>query len=83
MKQQVVIDRFEDGWAVLLVGENEQRLNVPRKQLPRGAREGTWLQVELAGDRLVSATIDIEATARARRRVLEKLEKLRKGEHLR
>lgn len=82
MKQQAVIDRFEDGWAVLLVGEDERRLNVPRKQLPRGVREGTWLQVELDGDILVSATIDREATARARQRILEKLEKLRKGEHL-
>ncbi|MDA8217325.1 MAG: DUF3006 domain-containing protein [Dehalococcoidales bacterium] len=82
MKQAAVIDRFENGWAVVLVGEDERLLNVPRKQLPRGAREGTWLQVELEGDSLISATVDREATARARKRVMEKLERLRRGEHL-
>ena len=82
MKQQAVIDRFEDGWAVLLIGEEERRVNVPRKALPRGAREGHWLQVELEGDQLLSASIDREATEQARQRVMEKLERLRRGEHL-
>ena len=82
MKQQAVIDRFEGEWAVLLVGEEERRLNVPRKNLPRGAREGQWLQVELEGDQLLSASIDREATDQARQRVMEKLERLRRGEHL-
>ncbi len=79
---KAVIDRFEDGWAVLLVGAEERRVAVPRKKLPRGTREGHWLEVELEGDRLVSATIDREETARARQRIMEKLERLRKGEHL-
>lgn len=82
MQTKAVIDRFEDGWAVLLVGDDERRLNVPRKAMPRGAREGHWLLVEVEGDSLVSAVIDKEETARARQRVLEKLEKLRRGEHL-
>lgn len=82
MKEKAVIDRFEDGWAVLLVGENERRLEVPRKALPRGAREGHWLQVEMEGDRLLSADIDREETERARQRIREKLDRLRRGEHL-
>ena len=82
MMEKAVIDRFEEGQAVLLVGEDERRINVPRKVLPRGAREGHWLQVELEGDQLVSAVIDLEETARAKQRVMEKLERLRRGEHL-
>ena len=81
-KEKAVIDRFEDGWAVLLVGDDERKVNVPKKALPRGAREGHWLQVELEGEKLISAAIDKEETARARQRVLEKLERLRRGEHL-
>jgi Protein of unknown function (DUF3006) len=80
---KAVIDRFEDSWAVLLVGEEGRRLNVPRKVLPRGAREGHWLQVELEGDQLISATIDREATAAARQRILDKLDSLRRGDQLR
>ena len=79
---KAVIDRFEDGWAVLLVGDEARLLNVPRKLLPRGAREGHWLKVEIEGDQLVSAAIDRDETARAKQRVTEKLERLRRGEHL-
>ncbi len=82
MREKAVIDRFEDDWAVLLVGEQELRVNVPRKALPRGAREGHWLQVELEGDRLISVTIDREETAKAKQRIMEKLERLKRGEHL-
>lgn len=82
MTQQAVIDRFEDGWAVLLIGDGGRRLSVPRGALPPEAAEGRWLQVELDGDRLLSATIDEAATTSARQRILEKLERLRRGEHL-
>lgn len=82
MEEKAVIDRFEDGWAVLLVGDAERQLSVPRKVMPRGAREGDWLRVETEGDRLVSARMDKEETARAQKRISEKLERLRRGEHL-
>ncbi len=80
--QKAVIDRFEEGFAVLLIGEDgSQRLNVSRKQLPKGVREGTWLRVELEGEELRSAEIDHEETERAKQRIMEKLERLRRGEH--
>lgn len=82
MREKAVIDRFEDGWAVLLVGEEERRLNVPRNALPRGVRAGHWLQVEFDGDNLANAAIDAEETARAKQRVMEKLARLRKGYHV-
>ena len=47
--QEAVIDRFEDGWAVLPVGEKERKLVVPRRPLPQGVKEGHWLQVEIEG----------------------------------
>jgi hypothetical protein len=80
--QKAVIDRFEGGWAVLLVGESGRVVNAPRASLPRRAREGQWLLVELDGDEVVSAVVDWEETERARKRIEEKLERLRKGEHL-
>jgi hypothetical protein len=83
VSEKAVIDRFEDDWAVLLVGKDERRVNVPRKQLPRGAREGHWLKVEFEDDGSVSAVIDHEETARTRERIQEKLARLRRGEHLR
>jgi len=82
MRQKAVIDRFEGNLVVLLVGDDERRIDVPRQLLPKGAKEGDWLQVEMEGNQIGSATVDREETARARKRIQAKLEKLRRGEHL-
>lgn len=83
MLEKAVIDRFEEGQAVLLVGDQQRKMVVPRKSLPRGVKEGHWLKVELDGERLVSSAIDEEETAKVRERIAEKLERLRRGKHLR
>ncbi|MFO7918425.1 MAG: DUF3006 family protein [Anaerolineae bacterium] len=82
MTEKAVIDRFEEGWAVLLIGEEERRVDVPREELPSGAREGHWLRVELDGEQIVGVEIDEEETAQARERIDDKLARLRRGEHL-
>jgi hypothetical protein len=78
---KAVIDRFEGDLAVLLVGEGERRVNVPRDQLPPGASEGDWLEVEMACGSARSIRTDPDATERARERIQSKLDYLRKGEH--
>jgi len=82
MIEKAVIDRFEDGYAVLLVGENNRRVNVPRKRMPKGVKEGTWLKVEFEGEELQRVEIDAEETENAKKRIAEKLERLRHGDHL-
>jgi hypothetical protein len=79
---KAVIDRFEGKLAILIVGEDEQRLEVPRNRLPKRVKEGHWLQVEIQDGQLQHAEIDEAETAKARERIAEKLERLRKGEHL-
>lgn len=81
MKERAVIDRFEDGWAVLLIGDEERKLDVPRESLPQEARERHWLLVELEGDELISAEIDQGETDTTRQRIRSKLDRLRRGEH--
>jgi hypothetical protein len=82
MKTKAVIDRFEEDLTVLIVGEEENKLIVPRASLPQGVKEGQWLQVEVKDDRLISAVVDEEETAKAKQRIAEKLARLRRGEHL-
>jgi len=48
---RAVIDRFEGDLAVVLVGDEEYRLDVPRRFLPRGAREGDVLVLRWEIDR--------------------------------
>ena len=77
-----VIDRFEGKFAVLIVGEDEQRITVLKKLLPRRSREGSWLQLEIQNGEVISAVIDEEETANAKARIAEKLARLRRGNHL-
>lgn len=78
---KAVIDRFENKFSVLILGEDEQQLNVPKSLLPQGSKEGSWLQVEIKNGELVSAVLDTEETENAKQRIADKLAKLRSGTH--
>lgn len=67
---RAVIDRFEGDLAVVLVGEEEYRLQVPRRFLPRGAREGDVL--------VLRWEIDRQETEARRQRVRGLIEELRR-----
>jgi hypothetical protein len=82
MKTKAVIDRFEEDLAVLIVGEEENKLIVPRASLPQGVKEGQWLQVEVEDDQIISAVIDEDETAKGKQRIVEKLARLKRGERL-
>jgi hypothetical protein len=78
MKTKAVIDRFEGDKAVLLVGDEQDRLVVLKNFLPKGVKEGDWLKVDAEDDRILSATIDKDETAAVKKRISEKLEQLRR-----
>jgi hypothetical protein len=80
MKIKATIDRFEDGKAILFVGENEDEYMMPRASLPRGAVLGLWLLVEIEDHHVINAVIDEEETSRVRERLSQKVAKLRRGE---
>jgi hypothetical protein len=81
MKTKAIIDRFEGDTAVLLVGDEQDRLIVKKSSLPKGVKEGDWLQVEVKDDRVFSATTDPQGTADAKKRIQDKLNNLREGKH--
>lgn len=57
-----VLDRIEDGIAVILVkGKNEQ-FTVSEKDLPPGSKEGTWFTLEYDGNEFRIKEIDEETT---------------------
>ncbi len=43
---KAVLDRFEGEMAVLLCGDEEVRVDVPKKLLPGEAKEGSWLDIQ-------------------------------------
>jgi hypothetical protein len=70
-RTRAVIDRIEDGGtAVLLVGEDEQKVELPASLLPAGAESGSHL--------VVNVSLDEAARREAEDRVKALQEKLEK-----
>ena len=70
-----IIDRIEDGIAVIECSDGDEitTIELPRKALPKGAREGHVLQKH--GD---NYTVDYEATNQRRAQLRERLNRLLK-----
>lgn len=79
MEDRAVLDRIEDGkWAVLLVGEEKAEKIIPIETLPEGAKEGSWLRVQLEDDEVKEILVDAEETEKVRKRVEAAVRGLRK-----
>ncbi|NLU36607.1 MAG: DUF3006 domain-containing protein [Clostridiales bacterium] len=48
---KAVVDRIEGDTAVLLIGEEETRLDIPLRLLPEGTREGSHLTIAFELDK--------------------------------
>jgi hypothetical protein len=68
---RVVVDRIEEGTAILLIGDSEARLDLPLALLPPGTREGSLLSLSFKLDE--PATEQLIETVQAR---IERLKRL-------
>lgn len=68
IKIMAVLDRIEDGTAILLVGPENKKVSWPRELLPEGSGEGQIFTLQLAPNR--------QATELARREVEELLREI-------
>jgi hypothetical protein len=80
--QSAVIDRFEGDYAVLFFAGSTTSITVLRRELPERVHEGDYLKLELRDGEVIQVEVDSQATEEARRRIQEKLDSLRRGEHL-
>ena len=67
---KAIIDRVEGKIAVLLLGDESTKLNIPLSQLPDGCKEGDILNM--------SFERDVVGTEQAKERVSDLMEKLKK-----
>ena len=75
-RTRAVIDRIEDGGtAVVLVGEEEQKVELPASLLPEGAESGSHLSINISLDE--ASRKEAEERVKA---LQEKLEKRGGGE---
>lgn len=80
---RAVLERWEEGseetlYAVLLVGDDEKEVIMPAHRLPSGTQEGTWLALEMEGERVVSLALDPGTTAARRATVQAKRSMLKR-----
>jgi hypothetical protein len=68
---QLIIDRFEGDMAVCEKPDRTM-INIPRNQLPAGAREGDTLIMDEQ-----SIRIDVEETARRNKRIADRFNRLK------
>ena len=72
---RAVIDRIVDGTtAVLLIGAQKTELHVPADHLPEGAKDGTWVILDLAA---LIVGIDQDLTDRRREQLTARMDQLR------
>ncbi len=81
MEIKATIDRFEDGKAVLIAGENKDEYNVPVASLLRGAIRGDWLLVKVEHDRIINVVIEEKVTASVKEKIANKVAWLRRWGH--
>ena len=55
------LDRFEGNLAVLLLGEEEKKVNFPKSFLPEDVGEGDYLKIEISRDEEKTAEAEAEA----------------------
>lgn len=73
-----MLNRIEDGWAVILIEEEQKELLLPISQLPEGSGVNSWFDIELVGENLCSISLDVESRAAKETEVRELRTKLRK-----
>ncbi|MCR3922555.1 MAG: DUF3006 domain-containing protein [Firmicutes bacterium] len=66
---KAVIDRFVEEYAVVLVGDDEVKVDIPLKLLPKSAREGSRLTVIF--------DVDDKGTQQQEEKITKLLEKLK------
>ena len=67
---RAVIDRFEGSYAVLLLGNDEAKVDWPRQYLPEDAEEGSILGI--------SFEVKHEETKATREKMQQRLDRLKK-----
>jgi hypothetical protein len=75
--ESAVVDRIVDDVAVVLVGEDEVEVSVPRASLPDGVHAGSWLLVRRSGAEVTVVGIDPSGEERQRERIARRMERLR------
>jgi hypothetical protein len=72
------LDRFTDNnQALILVESLQKEFHVPTSSLPTGSNEGSWLLVDIQGDKVTSLQLDEQKTSDMKRDTQNRLQRLK------
>ncbi|HEX6561966.1 MAG TPA: DUF3006 domain-containing protein [Nitrososphaera sp.] len=76
------LDRFEGDYAIVY-SDDGRKFDVARTLLPKRARQGARLKLTISeNDKVASVSIDREGEKELKKKIKEKLERIKRGEHL-
>jgi len=77
---KAVVEEITEDSITILAGEEEREIVVPRDELalPGELKEGDWLEIEMADDKIIIIRKNEEETRHVKKRILEKMDLLRK-----
>ncbi|GAA0451145.1 DUF3006 domain-containing protein [Alkalibacillus silvisoli] len=80
IKYEGVLDEIVDGQtATILIESTNKTFHISAFDLPEGAREGDWLNVEVEDGEVVQLTINQQKTAEQKQSVKKRVDRLRRG----
>lgn len=75
------IDRF-DGEFAIAYSDDKRKFEIPGLLVPIGAKPGSRVWLRLKDDRVITVDLDREGTKSLDEKIKEKLEHLKRGDHL-
>lgn len=80
MNTKAVIEKITENNLVLLVGEKEDEILISKDQIPPSIiyAVGDWLDIRMDNDNIEVLKVDLEETDKVKRRIQEKMERLRR-----
>jgi hypothetical protein len=80
MKTKAVIEKITEDNLILLVGKDEKEMIISKVEFPDSInyREGDWLEVNLIDGKVEFISLDEAETKKVKKRIQEKLDRLRK-----
>ena len=76
--QRGVVDRISDGWAVILVGDEEDEHRLRENDLPEGVNEGSVVRVRFDGSDIEIVEVADDETDEKREEMRGRLSRLKK-----
>jgi hypothetical protein len=75
------LDRFEENDLAVVYADDGRKFDVPRGLIPKDAKEGARLKLQLRDSEVTRIIVNHEDTSQLQRKIKEKLERLKHNQY--